>query len=57
VADPFGRIVHRCSDTQEEVAVVTCDLRKVEETRRNWPFLRDRRVDAFAAITRRAVEE
>jgi N-carbamoylputrescine amidase len=33
--------------------VVECDLRKIEEARRSWPFLRDRRIDAYGDLTRR----
>jgi N-carbamoylputrescine amidase len=53
VADPFGRVLARASDSEEEVLVVTCDLDKVESVRRDWPFLRDRRLDAYADLTRR----
>lgn len=48
VADPFGEIIHRASTTQEEVIVVDCDLSKIEKTRREWPFFRDRRTDAYS---------
>ncbi len=47
VADPFGRIIAKASSDKEEVLVVDCDLNKIEETRQNWPFLRDRRIDAY----------
>ena len=50
VADPFGRIVAKASPDQEEVLVVECDLSKIEETRQNWPFLRDRRIDAYEGL-------
>ena len=50
VADPFGRIVARASSDKEEVFVVDCDLEKIEETRQNWPFLRDRRIDAYGSL-------
>ena len=43
------------SDT-EEVLIATCDPRLQEETRRNWPFLRDRRIDAYAPITQRFLD-
>jgi N-carbamoylputrescine amidase len=56
VADPFGRILFKASATKEEVHVVACDLERIEETRRNWPFLRDRRIDAYGAITARFLE-
>ena len=53
VADPFGQVVAEASNDQEEVLVVECDPAKSEDTRRNWPFLRDRRVDAYEPILSR----
>jgi N-carbamoylputrescine amidase len=53
VADPFGRVLARASGEEDEVLVVECDLAEVERARREWPFLRDRRIDAYADITRR----
>jgi N-carbamoylputrescine amidase len=53
VADPFGRVVARASSDREETLVVDCDLSLVEEVRRGWPFLRDRRIDAYGDLTRR----
>ena len=53
VYDPFGRLLHRGSNDKEEVIVVDCDPKKGETTRQHWPFLRDRRIDAYGDITRR----
>jgi N-carbamoylputrescine amidase len=53
LADPFGRILAKAGRDREEVLVATCDPALQEETRRNWPFLRDRRIDAYAPITSR----
>jgi N-carbamoylputrescine amidase len=53
VADPFGQVVAEASNDAEEVLVVECDSAKSEDTRRNWPFLRDRRVDAYEPILSR----
>ena len=53
VADPFGEVIARASASVEETLLVECDLAKIEETRRNWPFLRDRRIDAYGDLTRR----
>jgi len=53
VADPFGRVLARASSAEEEVLVVDCDLAEVERTRRLWPFLRDRRIDAYDGLLRR----
>ncbi len=52
IADPFGRYLAQ-ADTNPAVLVTQCDLSLIEETRRNWPFLRDRRIDAYAPITQR----
>ena len=56
VADPFGRIIARASADKEEVLVVDCDLSKIEETRQNWPFLRDRRIDFYSPLSSRFLE-
>jgi N-carbamoylputrescine amidase len=53
VADPFGRVLSVASHDKEEILVVECDPRKMDETRRNWPFLRDRRIDAYAPLLNR----
>jgi len=53
VADPFGQVLAEASHDGEETLIVECDPRRIEEVRRNWPFLRDRRIDAYAGITTR----
>lgn len=53
VADPFGQVIAEAPTDKEETLVVECDLRRVEEVRRNWPFLRDRRVDAYGPLSER----
>jgi N-carbamoylputrescine amidase len=53
VADPFGRVIARASAREEETLVVDCDLSLVEEVRRGWPFLRDRRIDAYGDLLKR----
>jgi N-carbamoylputrescine amidase len=52
IADPFGRLIADAGE-EETVLVATCDPAFIEETRRNWPFLRDRRIDAYGPILRR----
>lgn len=47
VCDPFGVILAQASVDREETLVVDVDLKRIEEVRRNWPFLRDRRIDAY----------
>jgi N-carbamoylputrescine amidase len=56
VADPFGRILAKASADREEILIVKCDPKLQEETRRNWPFLRDRRIDAYGSIVRRYID-
>jgi len=57
VCDPFGVILKEASRTDEEIVVVECDRKHQESVRRNWPFLRDRRIDAYAPITKRFLDE
>jgi N-carbamoylputrescine amidase len=56
VASPSGAIIARAADHEEEVLVVPCDLDQVEFSRTHWPFLRDRRVDAYGNLTRRFID-
>jgi N-carbamoylputrescine amidase len=56
LADPFGRIIAKASQDAEEILVGEIDLGLIEETRRNWPFLRDRRIDAYEPITKRFLD-
>ena len=53
VSDPFGRILAEASHDKEETLIVECDPAVMEEVRRNWPFLRDRRIDAYGPILNR----
>jgi N-carbamoylputrescine amidase len=57
VADPFGRVIAKAGPGTEEVVIARCDPKLQEETRRNWPFLRDRRIDAYAPITQRYLDQ
>ncbi|MBX7106156.1 MAG: carbon-nitrogen hydrolase [Gemmataceae bacterium] len=56
VTDPFGGLLAKASHSDEELIVVSCDRMKAEDTRRNWPFLRDRRIDAYDGITKRFID-
>jgi N-carbamoylputrescine amidase len=56
LADPFGRIVAKASHDAEEIVLGEIDRSLIEETRRNWPFLRDRRIDAYAPLTQRFLD-
>ena len=53
VAGPQGELLHLSPSDSEDVALVDIDLRRSEQVRRWWPFLRDRRIDAYADLTRR----
>jgi len=53
VADPFGRVLARASEQGEETVLVECDLGLIEKVRRDWPFLRDRRIDAYDELGKR----
>ena len=57
LADPFGRIIAKASHDCEEVLMGEIDLNLMEDTRRNWPFLRDRRIDAYGPITKRYLDQ
>jgi N-carbamoylputrescine amidase len=56
LADPFGRIVASAAHDREEILVGEIDLAKLEDTRRNWPFLRDRRIDAYGPVVSRFLD-
>ncbi|MBX9929227.1 MAG: carbon-nitrogen hydrolase [Gemmatimonadaceae bacterium] len=53
IADPYGRYIAQADHNDEAILVATCDPELIEYTRRNWPFLRDRRVDAYKPIVNR----
>ena len=53
ICDPFGRILAQASHDKEEILIAKVDPALIEETRRNWPFFRDRRVDAYSGLTSR----
>jgi N-carbamoylputrescine amidase len=56
IADPFGRVIAKASHDKEEILIGEVDARVIEDTRRNWPFLRDRRIDAYRLITSRIID-
>jgi N-carbamoylputrescine amidase len=56
VAGPFGEIVAHAGGEREEILLAKCDLGKIEETRQSWPFLRDRRIDAYGSLLERSLE-
>ena len=57
IASPNGQIAAKASVDKEQVLIVPCDLEKVEFSRTHWPFLRDRRIDAYGDLTKRFVDQ
>jgi N-carbamoylputrescine amidase len=56
VAAPTGAVAGEASTGKEEILLVDCDLSAVERQRQGWPFLRDRRVDAYGSLCRRYLD-
>jgi N-carbamoylputrescine amidase len=56
IADPFGRVIAKASQDKEEILIGEVDSGVLEDTRRNWPFLRDRRIDSYGPITSRLLD-
>jgi N-carbamoylputrescine amidase len=57
VAGPSGEIIAQAGREREEVLIAPCDLEKIAEARQSWPFLRDRRIDAYGSLTSRFIDE
>jgi N-carbamoylputrescine amidase len=57
VCDPFGVVLAEAAVDREEILFGEIDLDRIEEVRRNWPFLRDRRIDAYAGIDQRFLDQ
>jgi N-carbamoylputrescine amidase len=56
VCDPAGRIMAKGSIDQEELVIAECNLGLVDVQRTHWPFLRDRRIDAYDGLTKRLID-
>ena len=56
-AHPSGQVLARAGRDKPETLLVDCDLGAVAEARHNWPFLRDRRIDAYGGLTRRVIDD
>jgi N-carbamoylputrescine amidase len=56
LADPFGRVLAEASHDREEILCAQVNLREIDEVRRNWPFLRDRRIDSYSGIAHRFLD-
>jgi N-carbamoylputrescine amidase len=57
ISNPFGTVIYQASHDQEEVHVEELDLSLTDRYRTHWPFLRDRRIDSYAPITKRFIDE
>lgn len=57
VVGPQGEMLYRASEVEEECTIVSVDLNHSEHVRRWWPFMRDRRIDAYEDITKRYIDE
>ena len=57
ISNPFGTLLYKASHDQEETVVTEIDTEKSESYRTHWPFLRDRRIDSYAQITKRYIDE
>jgi len=57
IADPQGVVIAEASADKEEILLGEVDLARIEDVRRNWPFLRDRRIDAYKGIEQRFLDE
>lgn len=56
IAGPQGELLLQASQTEEEVSVIDIDMKRSENVRRWWPFLRDRRIEEFGPLTRRFID-
>jgi len=57
LCDPFGMVVAEAPTDQEAIVTSEVNIERIEEVRRNWPFLRDRRIDAYAGLDRRFLDK
>jgi N-carbamoylputrescine amidase len=56
LCDPFGRVIAEATHDKEEILIGEVDMKVLEDTRRNWPFLRDRRIESYAPISNRLID-
>jgi N-carbamoylputrescine amidase len=56
IANPMGKILASAKHNKEEIIIAECGLKQIDETRKTWPFLRDRRIDAYQKITSRFLD-
>jgi len=56
LCDPFGRVLTEAPCDREDILLGEIDTSTIEDVRRNWPFLRDRRIDSYGKITERLID-
>ena len=56
MANPIGIVLSQASHDREELLLTPCDLQEVDTIRTHWPFLRDRRIDAYKGLTERYLD-
>ena len=57
ISDPSGKVISKLGNKKEGVLIAEIDLKKIESTRQHWPFLRDRRIDAYKSILKNPKDE
>lgn len=57
ISGPFGNVLAQAGEKKEEILIADCDLGQIEKVRQHWPFLRDRRIDAYSPILSRFIDE
>lgn len=56
VVDPYGNLLGRANQQEQETLMVECDFRLIDAARTHWPFLRDRRIDAYDGLRKRYLD-
>ena len=56
VSNPFGTLLHKSSHAEEDIAVIEIETEQTDHYRIHWPYLRDRRIDSYAEITKRCID-
>jgi len=57
VTDPFGVVIAEAPSDKEEIVIAEVDMERLEDVRRNWPFLRDRRIEAYQGLDKRFIDQ
>ena len=57
IADPTGAIIRQADGCKEQILIADCDLSMIEHQQRAWPFMRDRRIDAYGGLTKRYLDD